>query len=153
MKEEKIIKLSFDDNNKKIFRNGIRTTATITSYFKFESLERVFRRAGFQTIPSNVIQTLEEYGYSYDYTLIGWKVTMSASIMLNPKDTDDNAKAQIVATAKVKKKSLAKASKCMEKIAKNFGRITHDFDNTANRLRRIKNEESDALEKFSQNKI
>lgn len=115
-----LIKLSFDDNVKNVNHAYDRTIVKLRSYIKQNNLDRLLARFGFKTIPSNVIDILNKYGYKIDYSLGGYVTTTTAVIIRKPEDEYDEVKATNIAITKAKKKAYNNAINCLWAIAKSF---------------------------------
>ena len=115
-----LIKLSFDDNVKYVHHVNDRTIVKLRSYIKQNNFDRFLARFGFRTMPSNVLDILNKFGYKMDYSLGGYVTTTTSVIIRKPEDEYDEVKSTNIAMTKAKKKAYNNAINCLCTIAKSF---------------------------------
>lgn len=139
---EKVINLSFDDSHLTISRvDGVRTVATMRSYFSVNKLQKFFEEFGFEVLPDVVRNILKKYGYKYDYNLNGWCVFTKGVTTLVETDTDNQIKANRIALTKAKSNAYRRATKVMSEIYDTFVGVGHLLYNSKENLSYIRDAE------------
>lgn len=155
MENKKIVNLSFDDNRMSIRRvidtkrgdTKVITVASIVSYFRADKIQKFLQEAGHPTMPEAVLNVLNKYGYTYDYKLNGWVTKVSASIVLDAEDEDDEVKANHISMTKAKVKSYDRAYRCLKEIKNVFVESAKVFEDSKWTLAHYLGDENDALDR------
>ena len=142
---KRIIKLSFNDKGVRVKRRGLTTTVKMVSYFREDYLRKFLGELGFVEIPSLITDALKKYGYTYDYKLHGWKITLSGDATLDERDVDDQKAANRVATTRAKYHSYKHAERFMNYVVTSLEKIVAMFGDSRISLEKFVEDEGVAL--------
>lgn len=145
--KDKIINLSFNDNEVKVSRVNGMTVASLVSYFRTDKLVKFMNEMGFENMPDVVRKTLSSYGYSYDYKLNGWTTKTTGVTCLDSRDEDDQIKANHIAMTKAKVKAYDRAKRCLDKIKNSFANACILFDDSQITINHYLEDERAALDR------
>lgn len=144
---DRIINLSFDDNSVKFSRLNERTIASMVSYFRADKLCKFMNYLGYTNIPDIVTNTLKEYGYVYNYKLAGYTTKTTGIVILDPRDEDEQVKANNMAITKAKVKAYDRAARCLCKIRDILADTMTLFEDAAFAIGKLYADECDALDR------
>lgn len=143
MRIQERVRLSF--NGKPVVKRcGNITVASVKSYFKADSLSRMFRS---EHVPEFVSSLLAKNGYIFDPVLNIYSKKITSTIFLSPNDEDDPAKAANISRTKVKHKAYKDASRTLEEISDVIDEMSVVMAASYKNLRRMESDEFEALER------
>lgn len=145
--KKNIITLSFDDKSIKPHRFDKRTIVKMRSYFRSDKIQKFINYFGFEEIPDAMKNILKSYGYHYDYKLNGWVTNTIGIATLDPRDGDEQIKANHIAVTKSKVKAYDRAQRCLYRIANLFFNVAELFERSNNELVHYLDDECAALDR------
>lgn len=139
------IKLTFLDKSVNYKRVDKTTTCYLTTCFNLDKLVPVLHHAGLTSTPKNIRDIMKKHGYFYDSKKDAYMALSSGSVVLDPRDVDDQEKANRIAFSKAKLNAYRKAESTLNEIYESFGKLAEFFFSSKNAISDFIADENTAL--------
>ena len=124
------------------------TRVGLGSYISLSKLEQAAKEAGFDFLPSFIVDILYKHGYSYNPHINAWFIITKGVAIRDERDADDPIKAEKIALSKAKLNAYAKAKKVFNENSMSMNNLAELFGASYQNIWQFEVEESKAFEKM-----